>query len=141
MKKKISKTKYKQLEENCITLIEKRNITFVDELFIFTDVQPSIFFDYELNKSQKIKDQIEINRSKLKKELREKWLESTNATLNVALYKLVCSEEERKSLSSSSSTKNAQTNDICTQEEYLKSLKEMSEGLENANWLDKIKIQ
>ena len=133
MKKKISKTKYKQLEENCITLIEKRNITFVDELFIFTDVQPSIFFDYELNKSQKIKDQIEINRSKLKKELREKWLESTNATLNVALYKLVCSEEERKSLSSSSSTKNAQTNDICTQEEYLKSLKEMSEGLENAN--------
>lgn len=141
MKKKISKTKYKQLEENCITLIEKRNITFVDELFIFTDVQPSIFFDYELNKSQKIKDQIEINRSKLKKELREKWLESTNATLNVALYKLVCSEEERKSLSSSSSTKNAQTNDICTQEEYLKSLKEMSEGLENADWLDKIKIQ
>lgn len=133
MKKKISKTKYKQLEENCITLIEKRNITFVDELFIFTDVQPSIFFDYELNKSQKIKDQIEINRSKLKKELREKWLESTNATLNVALYKLVCSEEERKSLSSSSSTKNAQTNDICTQEEYLKSLKEMSEGLENAD--------
>ena len=133
MKKKISKTKYKQLEENCITLIEKRNITFVDELFIFSDVQPSIFFDYELNKSQKIKDQIEINRSKLKKELREKWLESTNATLNVALYKLVCSEEERKSLSSSSSTKNAQTNDICTQEEYLKSLKEMSEGLENAD--------
>ena len=141
MKKKISKIKYKQLEENYITLIEKRNITFIDELFIYSDIQPSVFFDNELNKSQKIKDKIEINRSKLKKELREKWLESTNATLNVALYKLICTEEERKSLSSSASTKTSQTNDICTQEEYLKSLKEMSEGLENADWLDKIKIQ
>ena len=88
---------------------------------------------YKYLKSEKIKDLIEINRAKLKRDLRQKWLDSTNATLNAALYKLVCTEEEKRALSSSSSTKNTQNNDICTQEEYLKSLKEMSEVIENAD--------
>ena len=33
----------------------------------------------------------------------------------------------------SASSKNAAVNDICTQEEYLKSLKEMGEAIENAD--------
>ena len=53
--------------------------------------------------------------------------------MNAALYKLVCSDEERRTLSASSAAKNAQTNEVCTQEEFLKSLKEMGEGLENAD--------
>ena len=97
------------------------------------DIAPSDFYEYKLEESEVIKNAIEINRAKLKRELRAKWFESTNATLNAALYKLVCTEEEKRALSSSSTNKNAQQNEICTQEEYLKSLKEMSEGLENAD--------
>ena len=133
MTKKYTKTKYKKLENNCINAIIKNNIMFFDEIFIDTDITASEFYFFELEKSEKIKDLIEINRARLKRDLRQKWLDSTNATLNAALYKLVCTEEEKRALSSSSSTKNTQNNDICTQEEYLKSLKEMSEVIENAD--------
>lgn len=132
-RKKISKTKYKKIENDCQKAILENNITFLDEIFTFMEITPSEFFEYELNESTLIKDAIEVNRAKLKRELRFKWLESSNATLNAALYKLVCTEEEKRALSSSAATKNAQNNDVCTQEEYLKSLKEMSEGIENAD--------
>ena len=126
---KISKTKYKKLEKECLNIIIEQQATFLDEIFIFSDILPSVFYEAKLQDSQAIKDAIEINRAKLKRDLRQKWQDSTNATLNAALYKLVCSEEEKRSLSSSAA-KNTQQNDICTQEEYLKSLKEMSEGIE-----------
>lgn len=132
-RKKISKTKYKKIEQDCLEAISQNNITFIDEIFTFVEISPSDFYDIGLNESELIKDAIEVNRAKLKRELRFKWFESTNATLNAALYKLVCTEEEKRALSSSSASKNVQSNDVCTQEEYLKSLKEMSEGLENAD--------
>ncbi len=132
MTKKISKSKLKKIEQICLEQINKNNITFIDEIFTYVEILPSEFFEYKLNESNAIKDAIEINRAKLKRDLRFKWFESTNATLNAALYKLVCTEEEKRALSASS-FKNTQNNDICTQEEYLKSLKEMSEGLENAD--------
>ena len=129
MKEKTGKTKYKKLEKLYTEIIKENNIIFLDEIFAFADISPSDFFNSEFDKSASIKDAIDINRAKLKRDLRFKWFESTNATLNAALYKLVCSEEEKRSLSSSAA-KNTQQKDICTQEEYLKSLKEMSEGIE-----------
>ena len=94
---------------------------------------PSVFFELGLNESVKIKDAIDINRVKLKRDLRLKWFESTNATLNAALYKLVCTDDEKRSLYASAVNKATNSNDVCTQEEYLKSLKEMGEILENAD--------
>ena len=134
--KNISKTKYKKLEKQCVEIIIENNIVFAEEIFVFTDILPSMFYQAKLNDSVSIKDAIEVNRAKLKRDLRLKWFDSTNATLNAALYKLVCSDEERRSLSSSGSVKSPQANEICTQEEFLKSLKEMGEGLENADRLD-----
>lgn len=128
--KKLSKTNIKKLEKECIEAIKNNNLTFIDEIFIFIDVEPSQFYEAKLDETQVIKDAIEINRAKLKHDLRIKWFESTNATLNAALYKLICTEDEKRSLSSTGSSKQVQNNDLCTQEEYLKSLKEMGEGLE-----------
>lgn len=130
---KISKTKYKRLEKQCLELIIENSIIFIDEIFIYAEFMPSVFFETGLQDSVILKDAIEINRAKLKRDLRLKWFESTNATLNAALYKLVCTEEEKRALSASAVSKSAQGNDVCTQEEYLKSLKEMSEGLDNAD--------
>ena len=134
--KNISKTKYKKLEKQCVEIIIENSIVFVDEIFIFTEISPSMFYQAQLDKSAAIKDAIDINRAKLKRDLRRKWFDSTNATLNAALYKLVCSDEERRSLSAAGSVKQQSANDICTQEEFLKSLKEMGESLENADRLD-----
>lgn len=133
--KKITKTKFKKLEKICLEAITENNITFLDEIFSFSDILPSEFYDSGLCESPEIKDLIEINRAKLKRELRQKWFDSTNATLNAALYKLVCTEEEKRALSGSSATKTARNDEQCTQEEFLKSLKEMGDGL-NSNTTD-----
>lgn len=130
---KISKTKLKKLEKECLELIIEHNIIFMDEIFIFTEAAPSVFFESGLQDSPAIKDAIDINRAKLKRDLRLKWFDSTNATLNAALYKLICTEDEKRALSASAAAKQTQGNDVCTQEEYLKSLKEMSEVLDNAD--------
>lgn len=130
----ISKAKFKKLEKQCLEIVIENNIIFIDEIFIFSDITPSLFAQAELKESEMLKDAIDINRAKLKRDLRLKWFESTNATLNAALYKLVCTEEERRTLSSGSgSVKPPANNEFCTQEEFLKSLKEMGEGLENAD--------
>ena len=131
--KAISKAKFKKLEKNCIETIIENNIVFMDEIFIFSDITPSLFELANLKESQQILDTLEINRAKLKRDLRIKWFESTNATLNAALYKLICTEEERRNLSASAASKQSQVSETCTQEEYLKSLKEMGEGLDNAD--------
>lgn len=133
MVKEISKVKYKKLEKACLDLVIQNSIVFLDEIFIYSEVLPSVFFEMKLNESTKIKDAIDINRAKLKRDLRLKWFDSTNATLNAALYKLVCTDDEKRSLSSSGVNKATNVNDVCTQEEYLKSLKEMGEILENAD--------
>lgn len=130
---KIIKTKYKKLEQECLQIVIENSITFTDEIFIFSEIVPSVFYEAKLQDSVLIKDAIEINRAKLKRDLRLKWFESTNATLNAALYKLVCTEEEKRALSASAASKTQPANDICTQEEYLKSLKEMGEIIENAD--------
>ncbi len=131
--KSISKTKYKKLEKQCVELIIENEIIFADEIFIFAEISPSEFKLARLNESIAIKDAIDVNRAKLKRDLRLKWQDSTNATLNAALYKLVCNEEERRMLSTSGGSKQTTANELCTQEEFLKSLKEMGEGLENAD--------
>ena len=131
--KRITKTKYKKFEQECLEIVIENNIVFIDEIFIFSEIMPSVFWEAKLNESVVLKDAIDINRAKLKRDLRLKWFESTNATLNAALYKLVCTEEEKRALSASAVSKNQAGNDICTQEEYLKSLKEMGEAIENAD--------
>ena len=123
--KKIGKIKYKKMEELCFEAIKNNGIIFLDEIYIYTDLVHSVFPLSEMEKSVRLKDEIDVNRAKLKRDLRIKWSESTNATLNAALYKLICTEEERRALSSAASAKNSSGNDVCTQEDYLKSLREM----------------
>jgi hypothetical protein len=44
-------------------------------------------------------EQLETNRTELKVSMRSKWYKSDNATLQMALMKLLCTPEERKILS------------------------------------------
>jgi len=46
-----------------------------------------------------IKEAIKKNRVKTKNSLKAKWYRSDNATLQVALYKLISDDDERKKLS------------------------------------------
>ena len=58
------------------------------------------FYDHHLDKVDAIKAAIEKNRTDLKIGLRKKWYESDNATTQIALYKLIGTDDESDRINS-----------------------------------------
>ena len=86
-----------------IEVIKSDNdIVFIEDLIIELGISKPTFYDYypiNSNEINEIKELILKNRANTKKFLRKKWKDSENATLNVCLYKLLSTEEERALLS------------------------------------------
>ncbi|TAI48992.1 hypothetical protein [Flagellimonas allohymeniacidonis] len=83
---------------------EKHNLFFIEDVVSFLPCSKSTFYKYiplGSNEMDKLKDLLGKNRIALKVELRKKWRESDNATLQMALMKLIATNEERKKLSQS----------------------------------------
>jgi len=130
----IKKTEYKKLVNDCLALISDYKLLFVNDLIALLPFSKSTFYVYGLDKSDAIKDAIESNRTMIKQKLRAKWYESTTPTLQIALYKILATPEERKAMSSSS--KEAKTDGMFpleVQKAYLSSLEKMADGDENAD--------
>lgn len=92
--------KKKEIYEKEITeCIKKNRIMFISHIFgYYTDIRRSQFYNLELDKSNMIKDAIAENRSKACGYMVNKWIASDNATLQIAGYRLVATEEERMAL-------------------------------------------
>jgi hypothetical protein len=79
------------------------NIKADDNITTFEDaamtVPPSLrtLYDWKLHELQAIKDEIDQNKVKVKNFLRKQWREG-NPTLQLALYKLLSTDEERRAL-------------------------------------------
>ena len=74
--------------------IEDNNLVFVTEIFAFVPFSQATFYNHKLEGLESIKKALDDNRVKTKSQMRKKWLESTNATLQIALYKLLATPEE-----------------------------------------------
>jgi len=83
-----------ELEQQALEVIDKENIIFIEDLVTFMPCSAKTFYNHELHKLQTLKDKINNNKIKDKATLRAKWFKSDNATLQVALYKLLANEEE-----------------------------------------------
>ncbi|MDO5304059.1 MAG: hypothetical protein Q4E87_00615 [bacterium] len=130
----IKKTEYKKLVNDCLSLISDYKLLFVNDLIALLPFSKSTFYVYGLDKSDAIKDAIESNRTMIKQKLRAKWYESTTPTLQIALYKILATPEERKAMSSSS--KEAKTDGMLpleVQKAYLSSLEKMADGDDDAD--------
>ena len=130
----IKKTEYKKLVNDCISLISDYKLLFINDLIALLPFSKSTFYVYGLDKSDAIKDAIESNRTMIKQKLRAKWYESTTPTLQIALYKILATPEERKAMSSSS--KEAKTDGMLpleVQKAYLSSLEKMADGDDDAD--------
>lgn len=127
-KKKLSKIQYKKLVEECLHLISEYKILFITDLIALLPFSKTTFYVYGLDKSDAVKEAIENNRTVIKQKLRAKWYESSTPTLQIALYKILATPEERKAMSSTSKeAKNDGMLPLEIQKAYLASLEKMSE--------------
>lgn len=88
----------KKLEEKAVKIINDKKCFFIQDVIPYLPCSCSTFYDKELEKSEAIKDALELNRTAVKISLRSKWYKSQNATLQIALMRLVCSDTERRKL-------------------------------------------
>ena len=81
--------------------IEKNKLFFMDEVPDFLPCSRSTFYDYFPDGSDELdsfKSLIAINKTEIKSSLRSKWYKSNAPALQLALYKLIASPDEHRSL-------------------------------------------
>ena len=99
MKKKTKKDTY---EKEILEIIKKHNLFVISDIFAFyTGIQSSQFYNLGLEKSEHIKKAIDDNKIKTKQSLKNRWYKSENPTLQIALFKTICSDEEAHRLNGS----------------------------------------
>ena len=88
--------------ETCKKVVEENRLFFIEDIIAFLPITKPTFYvyfpvdSYEFNT---LKDMINKNKVLTKTEMRSKWYLSENPTLQIALYKTICSDDERKMLS------------------------------------------
>ncbi len=93
-----------KLFEQALKIAKDKRLIFIDEIVAYLPISRETFYTYwplGSDNLDKIKRVINDNKIDIKQGLREKWYESDNATLQMALYKLTAREEERKRLAMS----------------------------------------
>jgi hypothetical protein len=81
--------------------IQKHKLFFMDEVPDFLPCSRSTFYDYFPDGSDELdtfKSLIAINKTEIKTSLRSKWYKSNAPALQLALYKLIASPDEHRSL-------------------------------------------
>jgi len=88
----------KDLKKKAIDAIKKHNLFFIEDVVAFLPCSKRTIYDHKLQECDELKDLLEDNKVAVKLKLRKKWEVSDNATLQMALMKLICTDEERKRL-------------------------------------------
>ena len=92
--------KTSELEAKALEVIQKNRLVFIHEVASFMNISRQTFYTYGLDKLDSIKDALDLNKETIKAGLRKKWYESDNATVQIALYKLIGTDEESDRINS-----------------------------------------
>lgn len=92
--------RYIELEEQCVKIINENHIFFIKDLCAFLPFARSTFYDLGLDKSDRIREEINKQKIATKQALKLRWAVSDNATLQIALYRLLADAEEKEALNS-----------------------------------------
>jgi len=79
-------------------------LIYVEELAAELGISRECFYDHfpnDSDKSDTLKDLLQENKTKTKRGLRTKWIKANNATTEIALYKLLATDEEKAALNNS----------------------------------------
>ena len=91
----------KELEEKALKAIKEKKIFFIEDVVRHLPCSSSTFYNHKLEKLESIKEALENNKVDVRDTLYNKWLKSDSPALQIALMKLVCSDEQRKKLATS----------------------------------------
>ena len=97
-----------KLIEKSLKAIKLHRVTLITEVPIYIGISTASFYNHKLHEVDEIVDAVNANKIRITSELKTKWFDSTNATLQIALYKLICSEDDAHRLNA--------TKQILTQE-------------------------
>jgi len=92
----------KSLFEKAMQEVKDRKLFFLDDVIAYLPCSKPTFYDHfpvESDLLNAIKEELDKNKVEIKSAMRIKWYNSDNATLQVALMKLICTDDERKALS------------------------------------------
>lgn len=90
-----------EIFEQSKKLIVKHKLLFIQDVVDFLPITRQTFYRYfplESEEMQEIKKLIDENKISIKSDLRTKWYNSDNATLQLALYRLTANEDEHRML-------------------------------------------
>ena len=90
--------KTKELEEQALKVIIETKLIFIDDIVSFLPCSVATFYNHKLEELESIKEALLLNKTEIKTSLRSKWYKSDNATLQLALMRLVCNDNERRKL-------------------------------------------
>jgi len=83
-----------ELIKIALEAITKHHLTDIEAISAFMAIDKCTYYKHKLNENNVIKDAIFKEKSRIKQTLKGKWFKSDNSTLQIALYKLIGSEEE-----------------------------------------------
>ena len=92
----------KKIFEQAKEAIVKNKLFFIEDIVAFLPCDKTTFyrfFEVNCNEYNELKDLLETNRTELKVSMRSKWYKSNAPALQMALMKLICTDDERKMLS------------------------------------------
>lgn len=91
----------KKIFEQAKEMIVKHKLFFIEDVVAFLPIAKKTFYEYfpiESDESNELKELLEQQKIEIKTSMRSKWYKSENATLQVCLMKLICTNEERKKM-------------------------------------------
>jgi hypothetical protein len=100
---------FKQAKE----VIVKNNLFFIEDIVAYLPISKQTFYQFfpiDSDEIDELKDLLNQNRVEIKVSMRSKWYKSENATLQLALMKLIGTDEEAHRLNGSSQKIDATTN-------------------------------
>jgi hypothetical protein len=86
------------LKKKALKVAKEHELFFIEDIVAMLPCSKPVFYKYKLNELDELKRIIEENKANVRKELMNKFRFSDNATLLLALFKLICTEGQREKL-------------------------------------------
>ncbi|MFZ7121766.1 MAG: hypothetical protein ACOWWH_12570 [Eubacteriaceae bacterium] len=87
----------KEKYEEALKIINEQSLYFISDVIAYLGIAPSTFYEWwpdNSDESNNIKTLLDTNKVNAKVDMRKKWKDSDNPTLQVALMKLISTDEE-----------------------------------------------